>query len=162
MSSSPEVLNSVFDELGCTIDEEQGLKHLAIDGFWDMSSLQEWPLGQLLFNCHHLESLKIADLSYTTEANIGQLLEFAGLAAGKSNCLHTLVIKVTKSSAHEGDKFMKVLAKSGITQLQELTISRETNWFKGRNECLNPLLDLLDEQRQLRSLDLRANGLTDD
>ena len=39
MSSSSEVLNSVFDELGCSIDEEQGLKHLAVDGFWDMNSL---------------------------------------------------------------------------------------------------------------------------
>ena len=32
-STSSEVLNSVFDDLGRSIDEEQGLKKLTIDHF---------------------------------------------------------------------------------------------------------------------------------
>ena len=46
--SSSEVLNSMFDVLGRTIDTEQGLKKLMISHFYDQNVLQEWPLTQLI------------------------------------------------------------------------------------------------------------------
>ena len=57
--SSSEVLNSMFEELGHTIDQEHGLKSLAIEWLGDENTLQEWPLSQLSLKCHHLESRPI-------------------------------------------------------------------------------------------------------
>ena len=90
--TSSEVLNSLFDDLGLSIDKEQGLKKLTIEQFYDENTLHEWPLGQLVLKSPHLEYLKIYDLRVTTVANRSQLLEFVGLAATNSSCLHTLHI----------------------------------------------------------------------
>ena len=58
MCSSSEIVNSVFEDLGQTVSDEQGLKHLTIENFFDQNELQEWPLGQLALKCHSLQSLK--------------------------------------------------------------------------------------------------------
>ena len=92
MCTSSEVLNSLFDDLGLSIDKEQGLKKLTIERFGDKNILHEWPLGQLVLKSPHLEYLKISWLFETPSANISQLLEFVGLAATNSSCLHTLHI----------------------------------------------------------------------
>jgi len=57
--SSTNMINTLIDVLGRTIDEEQGLKKLTIDSFSDHNSLQEWPLEQLLHKSPHLEHLEI-------------------------------------------------------------------------------------------------------
>ena len=43
--TSSEVLNSVIDDIGRAVDEEQGLKSLSIEFFLDENELEEWPLG---------------------------------------------------------------------------------------------------------------------
>ena len=90
--TSKEVVNAVVEDLGRTIDAEQGLKNLTIEVFSDENKLEEWPLAQLVLKTHHLQSLKIAGLLDTTAANKSQILEFAGLAATNSSCLHMLTI----------------------------------------------------------------------
>ena len=58
--SSSEVLNALFEDLGRTIDREQGLKRFVINAFCDEKhTLQEWPLEHLVLNCHHLEELRL-------------------------------------------------------------------------------------------------------
>ena len=57
--SSSEVINSLFEDFGQTIDQELGLKKLHLHFFNDRNTLEEWPLSQLALKCHHLESLKL-------------------------------------------------------------------------------------------------------
>jgi len=103
--SSSDVINSVFDDIGRTIDTDQGLKKITISGYEDRNTLDEWPLSQLAIKSPNLESLIIAKLS-TTIANRSQLLEFAGIAATNSTCLHTLELENTRCSTEDGDKLM--------------------------------------------------------
>ena len=49
------MLNTLIDVLGRTIDKEQGLKRLTVDGFDDKNILQDWPLEQLLLKSPNLE-----------------------------------------------------------------------------------------------------------
>ena len=91
--------------------------------FEDQNTLQEWPLSQLVIKSPNLEYLKIECLVHTTPANCSAILEFAGLATTNSSCLHTLILGVTKTTAEEGDKFMKLLADDHINWLHHLTIS---------------------------------------
>ena len=142
--SSSDTLNSVFEDIGRNIDEEEGLKQLKIWGFSDQNTLAEWPLSQLVSSCFKLEQLTIWGLSQTTEANKSQILEFAALAATNSSCLHTLHIECTESSAKDGDKMMQVLADHDISWLQNIKIRRESRWFENnRDGCMAPLLVLL-------------------
>lgn len=67
--TSSEALNLVFEDLGRSIDVEQGLKKLEIAGFEDQNTLEEWPLSQLVLKSHHLEQLTIIHLYFTTAAN---------------------------------------------------------------------------------------------
>ena len=67
--SSTDVLNSVFDFIGRTIDGELGLKNLTIERFNDQNKLEEWPLEQLVQKAHHLHSLEIHGLEYTIDDN---------------------------------------------------------------------------------------------
>ena len=53
-STSSEVVNSIFDFLGRTIDREQGLKSLAIEYYNDKNKLEDWSLEQLAHNTHNL------------------------------------------------------------------------------------------------------------
>ena len=55
---------------------------------------------------------------------------------------------------------MTALAVSDLSTLQDLRILYEISWFKGRYECIVPLLRLLAKQKQLRDLSMRGNGLT--
>ena len=57
--SSTEVLNTLFEDIGRTVDEVQGLKKLAIEMFMDQNTLEEWPLSQLVLKSQNLEYLKI-------------------------------------------------------------------------------------------------------
>ena len=43
--SSSNMLNTLIDVLGRTINTEHGLKRLTIKLFYDPNCLQEWPLG---------------------------------------------------------------------------------------------------------------------
>ena len=76
--TSADVFNSVFDELGRTIDAEKGLKSLTIGQIDDQNILQEWPLSQLVFKSPNLEYLKVGGLTFTIPENRTQLLQFAG------------------------------------------------------------------------------------
>ena len=87
----------MFDDLGHFIGQEQGLKSLNIEQFSDKNTLQEWPLGQLVLKCHHLQSLKICQLLNTTQHNRNLLIEFAGQVATYSSSLHTLHIKDSRT-----------------------------------------------------------------
>ena len=60
----------------------------------------------------NLELFKLAYLRDVSPANKCQLLEFAGVVATSSSCLHTLHIQDTRTSAETGDIFMQVLADS--------------------------------------------------
>ena len=159
--TSSEVLNSVFDDLGRSIDEEQGLKKLTIMRFNDKNTLHEWPLGQLVVKSPRLEYLKIYDLIMTTPANRSQFLEFAGLAATNSSCLHTLFIGSTYSSAEDGDKLMQVLADDHMDWLEHITFWHEERWFENRDGCMTPLLVLLARQTSLKTLTMEDNLLSD-
>ena len=90
--SSSDALNLVFEDLARSIDAEEGLKKFEIGNLADQNTLEEWPLSQLLSKCHHLQELRVYSLHFTTAANRSQLLEFAGLAATSSSCLHALII----------------------------------------------------------------------
>ena len=57
--SSSEVLNTLFEDIGRTVDEVQGLKKLAIEMLMDQNTLEEWPLSQLVLKSQNLEYLKI-------------------------------------------------------------------------------------------------------
>ena len=121
-----------------------------------MNTLHEWPLGQLVVKSPRLEYLKIYHMIYTTPANRSQLLEFAGLAATNSSCLHTLHIEDTNSSAEDGDKLMQVLADDHMDWLEHITFSREENWFRrDRDGCMTPLLVLLARQTSLKTLNMQ-------
>ena len=109
--SSSEVVNSVFEDLGQTVNDEQGLKHLTIEGYNDKNELQEWPLGQLALKCHSLQTLTFNYFG-TTAANCSRLLEFAGLAITSSSCFNTLFINWTESSVSDGVQFLQTLADS--------------------------------------------------
>ena len=75
--SSPEVLNALFNDLGRTIDVEQGLKKFAINFYAGTNKLEEWPLGQLVLKSHNLETVFLRGLD-TIDENRSQLLKFAG------------------------------------------------------------------------------------
>ena len=60
--SSDEVINSLIEVIGRTVDREQGLKKFTIDGFTDAQSVVEWPLRQLVPKCHLLQTLKLKDI----------------------------------------------------------------------------------------------------
>ena len=141
-------MNSVFEDLGQTVSDEQGLKHLTIEYFEDQNELQEWPLGQLVLKAHHLQSLKLAHLNLTTADNRSLLLEFAAKAATFSSCMRTLHIEGTKSSEADGDKFMEALAeKAEFDSLQSLTIAEEWKWFEdGRDGCMDALVTIIAKQ----------------
>jgi len=112
----------VFEDIGRTIDEEQGIKNLTIERFYDENKLDEWPLRQLVLKTYHLESLKIAYLIGTTVANRSELLEFASQAVTNSSCLHKLHIEFICTSKEEGDDFLQALADDHFDGLQSLTI----------------------------------------
>ena len=159
--SSSAALNSVFDDLGRYIIEEEGLKKLTFGGFADKNNLEEWPLSQLLIKSPNLEELTIDYLEETTGENIISILEFAGKAVTNSSCLHTLYIDYTCSSAEDGDKLMKVLADHHIDWLQNITIIEEYPWFENdRDGCMVPLLVLLARQTSLKTLKM-YNNLSD-
>ena len=42
--SSSNMLNTLFDVLGRTINTEHGLEKLKINNFYDKNCLQEWPM----------------------------------------------------------------------------------------------------------------------
>ena len=45
----------MFEDLGRTVDAEQGLKNLTIEYFAEEEfKLEWWPLGQLVLKTHHL------------------------------------------------------------------------------------------------------------
>ena len=100
--SSSEIVNSVFEDLGQTVSDEQGLKHLTIELFYDKNELQEWPLGQLALKCHSLQSLNFTGFKAASAANRSRLLEFAGRAITSSRCFNTLNIYKTGSSVSDG------------------------------------------------------------
>ena len=78
--------------LGRTIDAEQGLKRLTIEGFADTNELQGWPLEQLVLRSPTLLNLKINNLDKTTPANRSLILDFAAQVVANSSCLNTLFI----------------------------------------------------------------------
>ena len=55
---------------------------------------------------------------------------------------------------------MTALADGGLSTLIDLRILYEISWFKGRYECIVPLLRLLSKQKQLKDLSMRGNSLT--
>ena len=100
--TSSEVVNSVFDDLGCTIDGVKGLQSLTIENYQDQNSLQEWPLGQIVPKCHNLQSLRFVNFLRTTPACRSQLLEFAAQAIAFSSCFRSLDLENTKNTASDG------------------------------------------------------------
>ena len=52
--SNSAAVNLVLTDLGRTVSEEQGLKHLTINYFMDRNDLQESTLEQLALKCHSL------------------------------------------------------------------------------------------------------------
>ena len=159
MSTSSEVVNSVFEGLALTIDQGQGLRNLAIEGFRDLNTLQEWPLKQLALKCHSLQSLKIYFLE-STEHNGNLLMEFASLAVTTTSNLHTLHIESSRTRADAGEKFLQVLADHRIHWLQELTLALEPAWFEDRDTCMQSLIVLLARQANLKLLNL-SHGFYD-
>ena len=108
--SSSEVLNSLIDDLGRTIDVNEGLKKLSIEAFHDCENdLQEWPLSQLVLRSPNLEELRIVR-TITTPANYTQIMEFVGMAVTNSCCLRTLSIRDNTCSAADGAMLLQVLA----------------------------------------------------
>ena len=141
--SSSEVLHSVLDDIGRSIDDEQGLRRLEIEEFYDSNKLDGWPLSQLVAKCHNLKHLTINEL-YTTEESCSALVRFVGQVCKYSQCLQTLYLYRTFSSVEDGAKLLKTLAADGISTIRRLTISREFNWFKdGRDDCIESLLIIL-------------------
>ena len=156
--SSSNMLNTLVDVLGRTIDTEQGLSKLSIYKFMDQNSLQEWPLEQLVLKSPHLESISIGDLRGTTPANRSLLVEFAAQAAIRSSCIKVLGISQTLTSAEDGDKFLQALADSSIESLTNFSISQEGAWFANdRDGCMAPLLVFLARQNSLENLYMQFN-----
>ena len=100
-------------------------------------------MGQLVLKMHHLQSLKLYSLNWTTADNRSQLVEFAAQAITSSKCLSSLHIEDTWSSGTDGDKFMSAIADDKIDTLHTLTIVNEYNWFKGRDGCVDSLVTLV-------------------
>jgi len=157
--SSSAVVNAVFEDLGQTISDEQGLKHLAIEYFCDKNELQEWPLEQIALKCHSLQTLKFNFLGYhSTATTRSRLMEFAGRAITSSRCFNTLYIKYSKSSVSDGAQFLQALADSECNQLTSIFIGDEENWFKGTDECMGSLLTFLAKQTGLQKLRMEYNN----
>lgn len=76
--TSTEVLNSVIDDISCSVGNEQDVLTLEIEQFIDRNVLQAWPLGQLVAKCSSIQTLKVQDLSQTTDNNRRQILTFVG------------------------------------------------------------------------------------
>ena len=70
-------------------------------------------------------------------------MKFAGYAIINSECLHTVHIEKTGSSASDGKKFLEILAGDMTEKLQHINISEECNWFVDGAGCLGLLLDLM-------------------
>lgn len=141
--SSNNMVSTLIDVLGRTINEEQGLRKLTINRWFDQNNLQDWPLEQLLHKSPHLEYLEISDLSTCDAERRSQLLEFAGLAVAGSSCLKTLYLENTCGSAEDGDKLLQVLADSTTNSLERVTIKSEFYMIVGRDVCTAPLLSFL-------------------
>ena len=157
--SSDEVINSLIEVLGRTVDREQGLKKLTIDGFVDAQSVVEWPLRQLVPKCQHLQTLKLKDIGGNLD-NRTQLLEFAAKAITNSDCLQTLQVEGMTVTPEDGDHFMKVLADSSMGEIEHLTLSQWYECFESRDECLNQLLVVLARQSKLKTVTLNDNFLS--
>ena len=142
--SSPQVVNALFDEIGCNIDQERGLKKLSLYFFYrEEHTIQEWPLSQILAKSLHLEHLQIDTLHCDNAASRSTILNFASEIALQSSSLHTLALMTKYSSAEEGENFLQSLANGELSSLQKLSIWSEDNWFANRDECIAPLLAVL-------------------
>ena len=122
MCSSSEAVSAVFKDLGRTVSDEQGLKHLAIEYFGDENDLQESPLEQLALKCHSLQTLMFSEFGITTDSNRSRLLNFAGRAIAGSRSFSSLKISGTCSSVSDGAQFLQTLADSECNQLEGITI----------------------------------------
>ena len=72
------MVSSVFEKIGDSIDEQEGLKTLTIRGFEEQHSLEMWPLSRLVTKAAHCEQLTLWTLEETTEENRRCLLDFVG------------------------------------------------------------------------------------
>lgn len=89
-------------------------------------------------------------------------LNFVGeLCSISDNCLETLYLGCTGSTAEDGAQLWQTIADSTIDSLKQLTMYLESAWFsEGREECLMPLVTVLTRQNALETLDMEANELT--
>ena len=104
--SSVALVNSVFEEVACSIDENEGIKSLEIVDHNTKHGLDWWPLSQIVTKAPNCQELTIRDLKYTSEENRSILLEFAGQICTVSNSLTLLSLWNTCSSAQDGDALM--------------------------------------------------------
>ena len=72
------------------------------------------------------------------------------------------MIRLTHSSAEDGDKVMQVLADDLMSSLENLNLEYEESWFEhDRDGCMAPLLVLLARQTSLKTLEMNNNELSD-
>lgn len=159
--TSSEVVSSVFDDIGRGI-EEGGLKRFEIEYFQDRNSLEAWPLSQIVCKAVNCEHVRIANLSRTTENNRIVLVDFVAQICSVSVCLKTLSLCRTASSVESGIEVFQTLADGDLSTLEQITLNHETLWFGGRSECLDLLLVALARQQNLRKLNVKENGFTQD
>ena len=130
--------------------------------FEDKNCLEAWPLSQIVCKAANCEHVKITNLKGTTEDNRIWLIDFVAQICSVSACLKTLSLCRTTSSVESGIELFQTLADGDLRTLEQITFNNETLWFGGRSECLDLLLVALARQQNLRKLNLRSNGLTQD
>ena len=76
--SSSEVLNDLFDKVGSSINEENGLESFELERFYEQKYvLQPWVLNKIAARAHNLQTIKLFKLR-TSEENRACLLQFVG------------------------------------------------------------------------------------
>ena len=87
----------------------------------------------------------------------------AELCSQSDSCLETLYFDETAGTAEDGDRLWQTIYDGTITSLKEFTILYEWDWFdNGREECLLPIIAVLNRQTSLQTLKMHTNNLNDD
>ena len=122
----------------------------------------QWPFSQFVAKSQNLKILKIIDL-WTTEENISLIINFCGEIATTSKTLNILHLDFTNSSSSDGEKMWTTLADDDdFVTLTNITLIDESKWFeRDCEECMTPFLVVLARQKNLNSLCMKDNDLSE-
>ena len=105
-------MNQLLDEIcRCVVQVEGGLQVLRFKSIAEKNRIEGWCLSQFANKASACHTLELSNFSYfCSEENRAALLEMAGQVCLMSNCLSTLIVRDTKTTAEQGQEFLQTLA----------------------------------------------------